>query len=184
MKLKLVTFLFGIFAIQAEILDLKHFSIVIPVSWKYEKRAGFDSFVGSFILSEKHELRFDYGMYSGNIEDDNEYFMSNDSLYVVKGSYEYSLDKKLDKSFFKMKDEAKVLKTNKPIHVFHFELIDGRIAKVLEPLIIGNGKTGICFREDKQSGYNYNLRISGYNLTGKEKREFLIAMRSIKTKKE
>jgi hypothetical protein len=61
---------------ETKLLNLKRFSIVVPVQWKYLKERGEDSFAGNIQIDSVNSLSFDLGRYCNDLED-----YENDNLY-------------------------------------------------------------------------------------------------------
>ena len=79
MKIIVLIFLSGLILLSCEnemdiqtiTLDLKEFSIEIPITWSYQQNQGYDSFVGEIKIDDNEKISFDYGWYSNPLDVDS-----------------------------------------------------------------------------------------------------------------
>ena len=162
-------------------MDFGAFSMETPENWVYVKQRGIDSFVGKVALDKKDTLRFDYGLYSSSLEEDLGFIITKDSVFTYEENEnkQDTVNRYVQKFYAKRDtlDMKKLYKTE-----YHFEKINSVNAKVVTPKKVGIGMTGVYFESKKANGKGIRFQISGYNLSEKNQKEFLKAIRTLKFK--
>jgi hypothetical protein len=168
-----------------KVLDLKAFTIQVPENWSYIKMRGIDSYIGAIAIDSKDTLHFDYGLYSNSLEESfnggNYYISNNDSIFIDDLKHN-----KLDTingpyyKFLARGGKNKLLEFKKDTS--YYEMISGLKAKIVIPKNMGTGTTGIFFENTRTDRKGMRLQISGSNLSLKNHKAFLKAMKTIKFK--
>jgi len=157
----------------------------VPNEWYYIKKQGIDSHIGAIVIDKKDTLYFDYGLYSNSLEENfngGEYYISNnDSIFIddlernkldtINGPYY---------KFFARGGKAKLLEFKK--NTSYYETICGLNAKIVVPINPGTGMTGIYFENTRADKKGLRLQINGNDLSLKNHKAFLKAMKTIKFK--
>ena len=162
-------------------MDFNAFSMQTPENWIYIKQRGIDSFVGKIALDKNDTLHFDYGLYSSKLEEDLGFTITKDSVFT----YEENENKqdtvnRYVQKFYAKRDTLDINKLYKT--EYHYEKINNLNAKVVKPKKAGIGMTGVYFENTRANGKGMRFQISGYNLSEKNQREFLKAVRTLKFK--
>ena len=189
MKIILITFLGILFlttsAESSKILDLKAFTMEVPVNWVYVKKQGIDSYVGAIAIDEKDTLYFDYGRFSNDLEesfnDGDYYVINNDSIFTPDSELNRrdTISEPVYKYFGRGgKNKLQELKKT----TSYYKTIDGLKAKIVVPINPGTGKTGIFFENTRKVGKGMRLQINGNDLSLKNHKAFLKAMKTINFK--
>lgn len=166
---------------DSKILDLKAFSLQTPEHWTHIECRGIDSYCGYIAIGQGDTLGFDYGFYSGSLEEYIPYTISNDSVFR-----EYRNEDKNDSlhpyiyTFYALVKEVNFEDLHKQL--YYYETIDGFEAKISVPKKGNDGFIGVYFEHASKKNKNIRLSITGSNLTPENQKAFLEAMKSIKFK--
>jgi hypothetical protein len=151
--------------------DFLNFSMSLPDSWSKIKFNGIDSEAYGVITMNKDTVFIDYGRYSNEFKE------------TIK-VFSYGQIKKYDS----LKMDTKELKRSLTPHidqnqgVFHkefyfYENINNKKAKIREPKKIGDGVTGVSFRNVDNEGNH--LTIFAKNLNDIEEKQLIISFKTI-----
>jgi len=180
LNLLFLAFLLLNFSSEKE-MDFGAFSMKTPENWAYIKQRGIDSFVGKIALDKNDTLQFDYGLYSSSLEEDLGFIITKDSVFT----YEENENKndtmnRYVQKFYAKRDTLNIKNLYKT--EYSFEVINNLKAKIVMPKKTGIGLTGIFFENTRQNGKGMRFQISGYNLSEKNQKDFLKAIRTLKFK--
>ena len=160
-------------------MDFGSFTMQTPENWVYVKKQGIDSFVGEVVLDNNETVHFDYGLYSSKLEEDLGFIITKDSVFTYEENEnkQDTVNRYVQKFYAKRDtlDMKKLYKTE-----YHFEKINNLNAKVVTPKKAGIGMTGVYFENTRANGKGMRFQISGYNLSEKNQKEFLKAIRTLK----
>lgn len=160
--------LFSIFFISCKtqeqkkyLLDFESFTIETPKAWQKFIHRGTDSYVGGIKLDSIDSLFFDYGFYSNDLE---EYLKE-----PTDTSISWTIYPPLSELGKNRNSKAK------------FEIIDGKSAKLISPIVSGTGMTGIYFDSLRMAdGQKVKFQISGNNLSPENEKLVLQALRTLR----
>jgi len=184
-KILFVVFLLLTKSENKQTLDLRAFTMETPDNWKFIQKRGIDSFGGEIAIDKKDTLYFDYGLYSSDLEEsfNNGYYyiINNDSIFIR--DWELSKLDTINEPVYKFiarggKNKLQEFKKNKN----YYETINGLKVKIVVPKNPRKGMTGIYFENTRIDKKGMKLNIYGYNLSLKNHKAFLKAMKTIKFK--
>jgi len=154
-------------------LDFKDFTIQVPETWQQVRARGIDSFVGQIVLDKGDTASFDLGWYSNPLDVES-IFINNGDVFVV--------DDESNAKFYGKADTVDVeqLKINK----IKWAMIDGKLAKIVQPKQTGKGMTGVYFDSLWTRGSETDrFEMNGTNLDPDNERRLLQAFATLKFKK-
>lgn len=142
------------------VLDFKLFSIQTPKGWEKFIERGVDSYVGGIKLDSTDIIFFDFGVYSNDLEE--------------------CLKEPSDTSFWVIYPPLSELGKNRNSKA-KFEIIDGKSAKIIFPIVMGVGVTGIYIDSLRYSGnQKIKFEMSGNNLKPENEKLVLQALKTLK----
>ncbi len=162
-----------------KILDLHTFSLETPEHWTHIECRGIDSYCGYIAIGQGDTLGFDYGYYSGSLEEHIPFSISNDSLFM-----EYRNENKNDSlnpyiyKFYGLVKDVNFEGLRK--QRYYYENIGGFKAKISVPKKANDGFVGVYFERASKKNQNIRLNISGDHLDPENQKAFLEAIKTIK----
>lgn len=167
----------------SKVIDFNSFHIKVPKDWiKYELK-GIDSYVGGIITDKNDTLKFDLGMYSGDVSE-NSFPMVYDSISLSElNQKEKELLPKTKHLIVKNYDGNINYKEYQKYNT-SYDSIDCFKVKFIEPSNKGFGVTGIFIDNLKPDNeYRVKFNFYGHHLSDSIQTQFLKALRTIKFKK-
>jgi hypothetical protein len=154
----------------SQTLDFGSFRIEAPKSWKKLDVQGVDSYVGRIALETTDTLEFDLGRYSDNL-------VEFDSMKVNGKTFFYSTS---DTAYEpEIVDSTRLNKVKKSSVTW--QVINGRKAKVLQPIQSGIGITGIYIDSLWSIGSDkIEFNLYGVNLKPQNEKATLLAFRTLR----
>lgn len=166
---------------ELKLYDFVPFTIEGPSSWKVRNVRGVDSYVKEIITENSDTLYFDYGYYSNPLEEEIHPVFDEFTIKLLteKGVIEEdSLRAENQRAY-----EKAIL--NKKEN-FEFDTVGGFKAKLVKPIKIGEGVTGIYFdslRNSSSMEMTVKLNFYGIDLNEQDQNDVLRAVKTIKFKK-
>jgi hypothetical protein len=133
-------------------LDFGAFTIETPKEWTKVQEQGIDSYVGRIAMDRIDTLEFDLGWYSNDLTEYQEIKMGNGKTYYIN-----AYDTAYSPTLVDSANKDIVVKSN-----IAWDTIDGKRAKIISPIKLGNGTTGIYI----DSLWNAGSSIDKFNLYG------------------
>jgi hypothetical protein len=167
-------------------IDFGQFEITVPENWNEYERKGIDSYIGGIITDTNDSLKFDFGMYSGDLSK-SDYPMVYDSTGLAElTKKELELLPKTKHLIVKDLFYADVDFKEYLQYQFVFDSIDCFRAKIITPRNKGYGGTGVFIDSLAGTKQNYNkirFNFYGWYLNDKVQAEFIKALKTLKFKK-
>ena len=158
---------------NSQVLDFKAFTIEVPSTWKKVKDQGIDSYVGSIAIDSVDTVRFDLGVWSNSLTEDQPVLWKRSEVQNLPN---------FDTTQFILVDSP--LREDPDMfrkQALTWDTIDGREAKIVFPRRSGKGLTGIYIDSLWMSrGDVDRFNFLGIDLNPVNEREFLKAIKTIK----
>ena len=160
---------------KTKTLDFGTFTIETPSGWKKIKGQGVDSYIGGIAIDESDTIEFDLGWYSNDLTEYQEVKMDDGKTYYIS-----SYDTAYSPTLVDSANKDKVVKSN-----VTWETVDGRQAKILSPIKVGIGTTGIYIDSLWQAGPDVDkFNLYGTNLKPGNEKAVLTAFKTLKFHKK
>ena len=163
---------------RVKTLDFGFFTMETPISWTKINLQGIDSYIGAIIIDRADTLQFDLGPFANTLTEERPPIIDSSTLRYMTKPFDTSY-------YIIVKDHRNVDEDKYKKQNISWDTIDGYVTKIIQPMRSGQGITGIYIDSlwiERADIQRFNLY--GKNLTPKNEKTFLQAVRTLKFKRQ